>query len=295
MNVSLWEIRRRFLNGKRKEFPLAAPLITGDDFRSLCDFVFDDQGLTFLPSQVFENAIIFVKAYPPLLDYFFRQIHPRIRHPYRLLTHNDDRSMPGQHEAFLREGKLRHWYSTNISCRHPKLTSIPIGILNRRANPDSSKRLGQLIQHPGSAKQSAAYMNFHVGPAGTGYGDRRQAIYDRFRSCDWVHVASKVSPQCYLEGIASHRFVISPPGHGPDCYRHWEAMYLGSIPVVESCVNMECYADFPMILIDDWQQVTPQYLNDAAAEIETRLFDRSRLFFEHWKNLISSCQQRARD
>jgi hypothetical protein len=77
-------------------------------------FIFDDHGLTFLPSQVFPNALVFVKAYPPLLDYFFRQVHSWISDPYRLLTHNEDRPMQGEQEHWLPDSKLLHWYSTNI-------------------------------------------------------------------------------------------------------------------------------------------------------------------------------------
>jgi len=162
MAWSVWELRRRFLNPPRRDYPASVPFISGDDFRALCDFVFDDDGLTFLPSQVFEGGIVFVKAYPPLVDYFFRQVHPRIRNPYRLLTHNEDRSMPGDHERYLADGKLLHWYSTNISCHHPKVSSIPIGILNRRGSQETIGHLESLMEDA-PAKRGLVYLNFHIG------------------------------------------------------------------------------------------------------------------------------------
>ena len=290
----LWEGKRRLTNPVRRDFPGAEPLISGDDFRCLAHFVFDDQGLSFLPSQVFRNGLVFVKAYPPLLDYFFRQIHPRIRHPYRLLTHNEDRPMPGEHEGMLEDPKIIHWYSTNISCVHSKVTAIPIGILNLRANADNS---GNLLEVMAAAlsKQDRTYLNFHIGGENERpeYRKHRQDVYDRFRDCSWVSVSERVPPKKYLEEIARHRFVISPPGHGPDCYRHWESMYLGSIPVVERSINMDCFADFPMILIDDWSQVTPEFLEHSAKDIEGRSFDRNRLYFGYWKNLLSPYRLQA--
>ena len=36
----------------------------------------------------------------------------------------------------------------------------------------------------------------------------------------------------YYIHIARSKFVLSPPGLGMDCYRTWEALYLGSIPIV---------------------------------------------------------------
>lgn len=286
----LWSLKRRLLNPKRTDFPSAHPFVSGDDFRNGCDFVLDDLGLAFLPSQVFAGALVFVKAYPSLVDYFFRQIHPRIRHPYRLLTHNGDYSLPSEHEARLEDPKLLHWYTTNLTCRHPNASAIPIGILNQRANSDNHRDLTELMARP-SSKVDKAYLNFHIGgpTEKAEYRAHRQAIHDRFAACSWITNASRVPPRQYLEEMARHRFIISPPGHGPDCYRHWEAMYLGSIPVVERSVSMNCFADFPIILVDNWDQVTPEFLNGKAGEISVRKFDRLRLFFEFWKDLPASC------
>ena len=286
----VWELKRRFSNVRRQEFPGASPFVSGDDFRNLSDFVFDDLGLTFLPSQVFAGALVFVKAYPSLVDYFFRQIHPRIRHPYRLLTHNGDYSLPGEHEARLEDPKLLHWYTTNLTCRHAKASAIPIGILNQRANSDNHRDLTELMDRR-SPKADRAYLNFHIGgpTEKAEYKAHRQAIHDRFAECSWVTNASRVPPRQYLEEMESHRFIISPPGHGPDCYRHWETMYLGSIPVAERSVSMNCFADFPMILVDDWADVSFEFLQQEAAKISARPFQRSRLFFEFWKDLPASC------
>lgn len=291
----LWKLRRRLLNRRRRDYPQSSPFISGDDFRAACDFVFDDHGLTFLPSQVWPGALVFVKAYPPLVDYFFRQIHPRIRNPYRLLTHNEDRAMPGKHERFLGDEKLLHWYSTNISCRHPKLTSIPIGILNRRGSEETAGQLQRLIDER-PAQDNLVYMNFHIGgeTERQGYREHRQQIYDHFVSCDWVTRCPRVPTSQYLADIARHKFVISPPGHGPDCFRHWEAMYLGTIPIVEYGTNMGCYKDYPLLLIDDWSEVTPEWLEANCDPLHNLPFDRRKLFFPYWKERINGSKSAAR-
>jgi hypothetical protein len=272
------------------DFDSAVPFISGDDFRNTCDFVFDDLGLTFLPSRVFENALVFVKAYPPLVDYFFRQIHPRIRKPYRLVTHNGDYSLPSEHQTRLDDPKLLHWFTTNLTCVHPKATAVPIGILNQRARSNNLTDLMRLMKNP-PPRRDLSYLNFHIGgdTEKAEYRAHRQSIYDRFSSCSWVTRAERISPGQYLEDIASHRFVISPPGHGPDCYRHWEAMYLGSIPIVEKSVSMQPFVDYPMIQVSEWSDVTPEFLQVKAEEIHSRPFERSRLFFDFWKTLLAPC------
>ncbi|MGK4301821.1 hypothetical protein, partial [Klebsiella pneumoniae] len=38
----------------------------------------------------------------------------------------------------------------------------------------------------------------------------------------------------YLIDLSESYFVLSPPGMGQDCYRTWEAIFMGSIPIVKS-------------------------------------------------------------
>jgi hypothetical protein len=285
---SIWEMKRCIANVRRIDYETSFPFVSGDDFRAICDFVLDDNGLAFLPSQVHENALIFVKAYPSLVDYFFRQIHPRIRTPYRLITHNGDYSLPAEHAKHLNDPKLLAWYSTNLTCQHTKVVALPIGILNRRAKSDNHNALSELISSP-RTKINKVYLNFHIGNAmeKAEYRAYRQAVHDRFSNCSWVQVAERVSTREYLESIATYQFVISPSGHGPDCYRHWEAMYLGAIPIVERSAGMEHFSGFPLILVDDWSQVNPGFLETQKDLIESRNFDRSKLFLDYWKRLFN--------
>jgi len=37
----------------------------------------------------------------------------------------------------------------------------------------------------------------------------------------------------YYDAIAEHRFVLSPNGDRPECYRHYEALGLGTVPITE--------------------------------------------------------------
>lgn len=53
-------------------------------------------------------------------------------------------------------------------------------------------------------------------------------------SCNATAVASRVSPhEVYEQASRGYRFAISPPGFGWDCYRTYEWLYLGLIPIVE--------------------------------------------------------------
>jgi hypothetical protein len=64
-------------------------------------------------------------------------------------------------------------------------------------------------------------------------------------------------------------------------------MYLGAIPIVERSAGMEHFSGFPLILVDDWSQVNPGFLETQKDLIESRNFDRSKLFRDYWKRLFN--------
>ena len=74
-------------------------------------------------------------------DYFWTRIHPRIHQPYVLITMHEEvaetpehrRALPGQHAHRLNDTTVSSWFTLNNdgSVKHPKLHTIPIGLLWR--------------------------------------------------------------------------------------------------------------------------------------------------------------------
>ena len=49
------------------------------------------------------------------------------------------------------------------------------------------------------------------------------------------------------------RFIVSPPGWGSDCYRHWEALMLGAVPVVlPTTVSQTALRRGPILMLEDY-------------------------------------------
>ena len=289
---ALWETYRRTRNETWHELPASTPFVSGDSFRNLTPYVLDRDGLTFVPSDVHSGSLIFIEAADSLVDYFFRKLEPWLKHPYILISHNGDASMPGKQTQWLDLPKLKHWFSTNVSCEHPKLTAVPIGILNARFNPENAPHLQVTITEK-VMKSNIAYVNFHIGGPSekADYRHKRQTVYDHFASKEWAVLASRVPPKDYLLEMSKHRFIVSPPGHGPDCYRHWEAMYLGSIPIAEMSVSLRPFRDYPMILVDQWQDVTPEFLVQQSARIQSQTFDARKLYLDYWLDKIQTTRK----
>ena len=90
--------------------------------------------------------------------------------------------------------------------------------------------------------------------------------------------------------ILTSKFVLCPPGLGPDSYRIWEVLYLGAIPVVERTRGGwdDLLVDLPVLLVDSFEEVTPSLLRDKYAAILKRCgtFDLRRLTKAYYLYLI---------
>jgi len=81
----------------------------------------------------------------------------------------------------------------------------------------------------------------------------------------------KVRLSDYLDELKRSKFILSPGGIGLDCYRHWEALYMGTIPVLEHLNRKDGWyrtlSDLPVAWIDSYDNLTPQWLQYEYARI----------------------------
>jgi hypothetical protein len=104
----------------------------------------------------------------------------------------------------------------------------------------------------------------------------------------------------YYAGLAHAKFVASPMGYGRDCYRTWEAIVLGAVPVLllsnSSQLDRAKFEGLPVLWVHSWEQVTRPYLESAWAEIrgsarvtaggDKPAYDLRRAFFPFWLGAI---------
>mmetsp|Transcript_28409 Transcript_28409/g.61063 ORF Transcript_28409/g.61063 Transcript_28409/m.61063 type:complete len:442 (-) Transcript_28409:16-1341(-) len=133
--------------------------------------------------------------------------------------------------------------------------------------------------------------------------------------------SSAISEQYYLAMLES-KFVASPRGFGRDCYRTWEALALGAIPVL--CTRdffldaysregeardvhhslrpsrLDKFSKLPIVWVDSWHEVTPLFLRQewqrlrAAAEQGTNVLDLSHAYFPFWLGELLHASQPQR-
>ncbi len=274
------------------------PYISGDDFRLLCDHHVDETQEQFVPENVKKGDTIFVKV--DYLDIFFSKCHPRIGHQYILITHNSDLSVPSGSTAsnkqtkdwgrWLDDEKLFVWLSTNIDALHPKLMPIPIGIENAHWGKKYPHILRQ-IACSGEDKNVLLSGNFTIDTNPV----ERKPLFDLFINKSFCNLAKeRTIVGAYLRDVKQSKFVLSPPGNGIDCHRTWEALYLGAIPVVKSSCLDPMFAQLPVVIVHDWQEITEEFLEKKYDELNHRQHQLEKLRFDYWRELVHAYQNRCR-
>ena len=61
--------------------------------------------------------------------------------------------------------------------------------------------------------------------------------------------------------------MLCPRGNGLDTHRSWETLYLGRIPVVKSSAMDAVFDELPVILVNNWENMTLSSLEDAHEKI----------------------------
>jgi hypothetical protein len=80
--------------------------------------------------------------------------------------------------------------------------------------------------------------------------------------------------------------VLCPEGNGMDTHRTWESLYLGAIPVERRNKNNRFYTDLPILFVDEWEEVTEEFLRKNFWKIKLKEWNDKKLEFWYWKNKI---------
>ena len=84
---------------------------------------------------------------------------------------------------------------------------------------------------------------------------------------------------------SSYAFVASPIGRGIDCYRTYEILAMGAVPIVQKVRGFSVFQDLPVVEVDDWSQVTLTNLAHWAKKLGAQAGSPQtleRLTARHW-------------
>jgi len=262
-----------------------------------------------------------------LADFF---LFEQIEVPFVLLSLEQDFSVPFYNSktkdselstrnlALLENKNLIKWFSINVDLKHPKLEPIPIGL---------SKHVPTLIHEHNYMGWNVNASNNDVDYFFKNFLNIHQwSIKENMKKLDkkllYCRMTVKNSKDCfhefeniredtlvklkvngfdgidptltywteYMLELINYKFCLSLPGKGLDCYRTWEALSAGVIPVVISTNLDPLYQDLPVIIVKDASEITKEFLDMKFEEIGSRIeeFKWEKLSTSYWVHKIKS-------
>jgi hypothetical protein len=292
-----------------------------------------EESLGMLAGQLKPGAAVYVKT--DRLGAFETHILPKLRVPVVLVTGDSDASPMAGHGALLVNPLVAHWFAQNCdrAGRHPKLTRVPIGVdnpvftkLEKRLGFAIAMILGRipvdasasrndmgdqaLLQRvraelPSTGLRSPrALCTFHqnqrlVAPDLSHLPEREGALR-ALRGNPCCHfVPRRLAQEACWRAHGDFAFEVSVKGNGLDCFRTWEALALGSIPIVRRSPLDPLYEDegLPVALVDDWSEVTKENLARWHSEMAPRFGPglERKLCAPHWIAKIRDASERVRE
>ena len=178
---------------------------------------------------------------------------------------------------------IKKWYLSNTMVQEEAIIGLPFGV-----NQGASEIIPTIKRYDFEDKENLAYINWQ------NYTDERWRLKSQFhtRELPWATVreTSDLEVEEFFDEIARHVYVLCPQGNGIDTYRFWETLYLGSIPIVRDCPLVRYFSGLPMLVINQWSDITPGLLKEQyetyLSKEELFSFDKAKL--SYWKELISS-------
>ena len=291
-----------FVKGHTGEYPFPTDLT----FRVHTDHIIDQVTEYFDPEVVQKGDTIYLSDW--YIAWFTKNIHPRIKHPYILvscetdsyhpdtgiLDYNEINGWPPPVQAtrtLLYDEKVAVWFCKNmLFSRHPKIVQIPIGpsIAHWRNFTDNFDTYLAYSKRHDFEKTHLAFLA--LNPISH---PSRPHVINLFKDKSYVYQASLPRNE-FIEAMTHSMYTFAPQGFGPDTIRVWEAFVLDCIPIVKHFELDDLYADLPVLFVHEWEDVNEDLLVSKYQEIRNKPNKMEKALFDYWYDLIKSYQEKVR-
>lgn len=188
-------------------------------------------------------------------------------------------------------------HAVNAAYFGGKIYPFPYGVQRKinRTGGDIDNRIEVLKQEIDKLQTPTKLLYINCG---IGRNKDRESLIN-FEGLPWV--TTRFDPNSmpfpysryrdFLYEMRDHKFMICPEGHGMDCHRNWELLYMRRVPVMKlSPYFTRLMAGFPVLFVHEWSDVTKElleqsdYLFDDAQKMNLSKLDLNLIF----KAIVSS-------
>lgn len=189
-------------------------------------------------------------------------------------------------EQIILPQNVERVYAVNAKFNNDRIVPFPYGLQRQMGQDDHRIDLmrGRIKQGTNPPPLRLLYINCGLGKERNA---PERAYLPNFEGLDWTTCRfdkdSKYFPyerySDYLNELQNHKFVICPEGHGIDCHRNWESLYMRRVPVMkESTYFRRLMSGLPVLFVGDWSEITVDLLrrNDHLFQ-EAQTMDLQKL------------------
>lgn len=269
------------------------PFLSGDSFRALADHRIETATSDFDPRRVRAGSVIFCQS--EYLGRLGKEVTSRFRGPATVLLGNSDRNLGEEVQAFSNQVNVSTVYAQNLTVKCSNVFPLPIGLENLHYNRSGVPKDFRVKRQKPVQKELHIGWSFAVenNPLAREYA--REILVEHPLAKHF----GRVSVSKHQKLVQQSAFLACPPGNGLDTHRVWEAMYLGTIPIVLRSATMEHFKDLgmPIWLVEDFGELagkTREELQAIAEQMKSK-FQTPWLWLPQWEKTIRgfSSQQAA--
>lgn len=279
--------------------------------------------LTFNPGlyqDLLAGDVVWIKC--RFIPEFCIRILPNLTQPIILLIADGDESFPSEcgsvhaAEMLINSPYIAHIFAQNNDYKGAsnKVSSIPIGMdfhtVAYKSRNGGWKQIGTPSQQeaelntilgslkPTNERIQKAFVDFHFSDTMHGdlhryqkCGEDRTSIFKRLQCTNLIESGSWMPRAALWRKKGQYAFSISPHGNGLDCHRTWEDLVLGCIVIVKTSVLDVLYKDLPVVIVNDWSEITQENMNkwlSLYGDALTNPTYRERLTNQYWYSAIES-------
>ena len=174
---------------------------------------------------------------------------------------------------------------------HPKVHSIPLGVKNR----------GLILRQMSKNQVTRTELLMVNANDGDSRSKQLESVLKSFHDAGYSSLKNTYKAgggrglENYYDQMRRSKAIICPSGMGWDTYRLWEALYLGTIPVVEKYNRQDGWHrtldDLPIIWVNTFEDLSPKFLEEEYSKIVRRgseSFNFEKLTIQYWQDFVES-------
>jgi hypothetical protein len=273
--------------------PSSYPLVSGDTFRKIADFVWEAELRLINPKDVKAGDVIFCES--ELYEDLYTEVLSRTAVPVVVLLGNSDRNQSRIDCVETSPRTPISFFAQNIIDENKHLRVLPIGIENAWHSKNGMIRIRDVTNSLPENKTSRVMWAFSTGTNPVERAKAAKALSKNPNSDQLMNL----SPKQHQKALNRYAFVASPPGNGLDTHRTWEAFYFKCVPIVLKSFMATYYQDIglPIWVIDSYDELLKFDESDLKTkydEFKSR-FGSEAIWADYWIKDIKAESKKLRD